>query len=244
MLDIETAPHKAYVWGLYDQTVTLSRIIEDGYTLCWSAKWLRKRKIMFDSLQQSKPVDMIKGIHSLLEEADVVIHYNGCRFDIPTLNKEFILFGLTPPSNYKEVDLLRVARQRFRFTSNKLDYIAGVLGLGNKVQHKGMDLWRDCMNGDSRSWQIMERYNKQDVKLLEKLYDKMLPWIKNHPNYGLYLDSNRPVCRNCGSSKVKKNGLAYTQVGLYQRYKCLDCGTPLRGSTLLNSTTKRQNLLR
>jgi DNA polymerase III epsilon subunit-like protein len=188
--------------------------------------------------------EMIKTIHSLLEEADAVVHYNGTKFDIPTLNKEFILLGLDPPSSYKEIDLLRVARARFKFQSNKLDYVAQALGIGGKVKHKGMDLWKGCMENDEACWKHMEKYNKQDVVLLEKVYKRMLPWIKNHPNYGLYMDTDRPVCRNCGKSRVIKKGTEYTTVGKYQRYKCQNCGTHLRGSILQNNAEQRKKILR
>ena len=243
-LDIETAPNRVYCWGLWDQNIGLNQIEEPGYTLSWSAKWHDGKQMFFDSLQHSSMEDMVAGIHALLEEADAVVHYNGTKFDIPTLNKEFILLGLDPPASYKEIDLLKVARARFKFPSNKLDYVAQALGLGKKTQHKGMALWKGCMENDPASWKTMEKYNKQDVVLLEKVYKRMLPWIKNHPNYGLYVDTDRPVCRNCGSPKVTKKGIEYTQVGQYQRYKCSKCGMHIRGSTLLNSAEDRKKLLR
>lgn len=236
MLDIETAPHRVYVWGLWKQNVAINQIVEPGYTLCWAAKWYGQKKVMFDSVHESNAREMTKHVHKLLDEADVVCHYNGSKFDIPTLNNEFMLCNLSPPSQYKELDLLKTARQRFRFPSNKLDYISQQLGLGEKTKHMGMDMWRDCMDGCPKAWRIMKRYNKQDVKLLEDLYLKLLPWIKAHPNWGLYLDSDRPTCRNCGSQKVKKNGVERTTTVVYQRFKCTNCGTPLRGRKKMSVT--------
>ncbi len=169
LLDIETAPNKVYTWGLFDQNISINQIVESGYTLCWAAKWHKKGKVAFSSLQATSHKQMLKEVHALLEEADAVVHYNGTKFDIPTLNKEFIKVGMNPPSPYKEIDLLRIARGKFRFTSNKLDYVAQFLGLGSKHKHKGMELWKGCMSNDAPSWKTMERYNKQDVKLLEKV---------------------------------------------------------------------------
>lgn len=244
LLDIETSPNKVFCWGLWDQNIATNQIVEAGGTLCWAAKWYNERKLHFSSLQKHTKKDMLTKIHALLEEADAVVHYNGTKFDIPTLNKEFILIGLNPPANYKEIDLLRVARRRFRFPSNKLDYIAQALGLGSKTKHIGMGLWKGCMNGEKASWKVMEKYNKQDVNLLEKVYLRMLPWIQNHPNYGLYTDETRPMCRNCGHDKLIKRGTEHTTVGKYQRYKCKKCGTWMRGATLLNSSEDRKKLLR
>jgi hypothetical protein len=228
-LDIETAPHRVYVWGLWDQNVALNQIEEPGYTLCWSAKWHGQRGLMFDSVHKSGAKKMIKRIYDLMNEADAIVHYNGLKFDIPTLNQEFLLQGLTPPAPAAQIDLYQTAKRRFRLASNKLDYVAQVLGLGHKLQHKGMELWRGCMSNDPASWNTMERYNKQDVRLLEGVYLKLLPWIKNHPNHGNF--SNRAdVCPNCGGNHMRSNGLRRTATSVYIRLQCMDCGNWARGA--------------
>lgn len=227
LLDIETAPHLATVWGLWQQNVALNQIIETGYTLCWAAKWHGDRHVEFDSLQKSKPKAMVKRIHDLLCEADAVVHYNGTKFDIPTLNKEFLLHGLAPPSPYAQIDLLRTARSRFRLASNKLDFIARQLELGRKTDHKGHELWLGCMNNDAQSWKIMEKYNKNDVVLLEKVYDRLLPWIKGHPNRSVY--SEALCCPTCGGNDIQSRGTCRTRLGKYGRYQCRGCGSWFRG---------------
>lgn len=243
LLDIETAPNLVHVWGLWQQNVHISQIMDSGYVLCWAAKWLGEDEIFFNSVHQSRPKAMIKEVHKLLEEADAVIHYNGTRFDIPTLNKEFLLNGLTPPSSYKQIDLLTTARGRFRFPSNKLDYIAQSLGVGKKHSHAGHELWVKCMAGDEDSWKQMETYNKQDVNLLEKVYEIFLPWIKNHPNRGLYSQSGVESCPNCGGVHLRRRGFAYTANTRYQRYRCNDCGTWSR-SRLSDKEAERTPIVR
>jgi DNA polymerase III epsilon subunit-like protein len=198
---------------------------------------------MFFRSEGKENGEMVKQVWELLNEADAVVHYNGNKFDMPTLNKEFILHELPPPDPYHQIDLLQVARKRFRFPSNKLDYVAKALGLGAKVKHVGHELWVKCMANDTAAWKQMERYNKQDVKLLEKLYKRLLPWIQNHPNHALYTDSERPECPNCGSHKVVKKGTETTKVGQYQRYRCKDCHTPIRGRFTTMSPEKRKAVL-
>jgi DNA polymerase elongation subunit (family B) len=148
LLDIETAPNKVYTWGLYNQNVALNQIEEAGYTMCWAAKWYGSKDMLFNSIRNGK-VGFLKEIYDLISEADVVVHYNGTKFDMPTLNKEFVRIGLTPPSPVIEIDLYRTAKNRFRFPSNSLNYVAEYLKLGGKLAHKGMELWRDCMAGRS-----------------------------------------------------------------------------------------------
>jgi DNA polymerase elongation subunit (family B) len=230
MLDIETAPNKAYVWGLWQQNVGLNQIVDSGYVLCWAAKWYGQKEVMFDSIYKSKAKDMLKRIHKLLEEADVVMHYYGSNFDIPVLNREFVIHGMTPPAPYKELDLIKTVKQKFKFASNKLDYVCQKLGLGKK-HHTTFELWVDCMANDPAAWKTMEKYNRNDIILLEKLYDRIRPWIKGHANHSVY--EAALICPNCASTSITRRGFHYTSTSKYQRYRCGGCGNWFRSGRSL-----------
>lgn len=221
LLDTETAPNTAYVWGLWKENIPIDRLIESSFLLCWAAKWLDSEEIFFaDYLGGNER--MLADIHQLLDEADGVVHFNGSRFDIPVLNKEFFVHGFHPPSPYRETDLYRVAKNKFRFPSNKLDYIAQRLGVGKKLKHAGMSLWIRCMEGDVEAMREMQKYNEQDVRILEGVYRKMLPWLNAHANYSL--QGRGIVCPRCGSAKVHRRGIHRTSTYSYQRMQCQDCG--------------------
>jgi DNA polymerase elongation subunit (family B) len=251
-LDIETAPHRVFAWGLFKQNIYIDSVVAPGYTLCFAAKWQHSKRIIFKSLYANTKKAMLNEAWDLLDEADVVVHYNGKRFDIPTLNKEFVLNGMVPPTNYKQIDLYHVVRSNFRFASNKLDFVSEQLGLGKKLAHKGMTLWRDCMDALNykkkehvpvkmkQSWKTMETYNIQDVKLLGSLYDVLQPWIKSHPNRALYLgDASTPTCPNCGGHKLVKKGVERpAKINAYQRYKCKTCGSNSRSRLPLTDQVK------
>lgn len=227
-IDIETAPNTAHIWGLFNQNIGINQIQQTGRVMCWAAKWYGQRPVEFRS--ENEDVEdahrqMIVRAHELLDEADAVLSYNGKRFDMPTLNREFLKYGMPPPSPYHHIDLLLVAKKQFRFVSNKMDNLARELGIRGKVRHQGHEMWTRCMAGDQKAWSVMERYNKQDVRMMEQLYNAMLPWIVTHPNYGMYTDSTRPVCTNCGSHKLQSRGHARTRTQKYRRYQCSDCGT-------------------
>lgn len=239
LLDLETAPHLVAAWGLFDQTITIDRILKPGYTMCWAAKWLGKREVMFDSVHKSTPKQMLKRLYDLIDEADAIITYNGDRFDIPTANKDFVLHGLGRAMPVKSIDMLKVVRKNFRLASNKLDFVLGYFGLGAKKKHKGMSMWLACMEGDGKAWKIMERYNKGDVTELEKLYNHLLPWIQVHPNLSIFFDGK--MCPKCGSTHVVKKGVQAVGFGNYQRYKCQNCKSPLRGKE--NITINRKEHL-
>lgn len=234
ILDIETAPTSAYVWGMWEQNVAMNQIIKPGYILSYAAKWRGADEIVCQSLNNSTKDQMLKGVHGLLSEADVVVHYNGKKFDIPTLNREFILMGYKPPAGYKQIDLLPIIRQKFKFPHNKLDYVARALDCGGKLKHAGFEMWIGCMKNDQDSWEMMESYNVEDVAITENVYLKVLPWITNHPNVGLY-KGVVDVCPNCGGHHLERRGFAYTAAGKYQRYQCKDCGAWSRAKKMMDA---------
>lgn len=243
LLDIETAPNKGYFWRVYKENIGIDQIIDSGYVMSWSARWFGEKEIMFDAFWVSGHKKMLKRMHKLLDQADVVVHFNGESFDVPTLNKEFLRFKMTPPSPYKQVDLYKVASSTFRFTSNKLDYIARYLDEGEKVRHRGFELWVKCMGEDRRysmkeiraSRKIMERYNKRDVIILERVYLRMRPWVKNHPNWGAYEDGLR--CPSCGGTHFHRKSTAVVKHLRYPRFQCqkAGCGRWFRSNKPLNN---------
>jgi DNA polymerase elongation subunit (family B) len=224
-LDIETSPNLAHVWSLWKQNVSLSQLQESGEVIAFAAKWHGEKDVEFYSNFTVGHEAMVREAHRLLSAADVVVHYNGTSFDIPHLNREFLSLGLPPPRPYKQVDLLKVARDQFKFVSNKLDYVSQYVGLKGKVSHEGHMLWVKCMAGDPKAWATMEKYNKYDVVLTEKLYDILLPWIKGHPHPALYDETVEPTCQRCGSTDLIKQGFAYTTLAAYQQWQCKKCGS-------------------
>jgi len=226
---VEHTPNTVYTWGLFKQNVGLNQIVKVGEMMCWAAKWAGSKKVIFNSTQSSSKEDMVAQLYALMDEADIVVTYNGNSYDNKVIAREFLMAGFTPPSPIKSVDLYRTVRSKVRFTSNKLDFVCQQLGIGAKTSHAGMQLWVDCMDGDEKAWKVMERYNKQDVKILEKLYYKLRSWHDGHPHMALYREDDKEVCRNCGSDKVQRRGYAYTNLGKYRRIACMACGSWMRG---------------
>ncbi len=229
VLDIETAPANVYVWRFYDTTVGINQVIEPGYVMCWGARWLGEGKALFASLHHDGRDEMVRRMHALISEADAIVTYNGKRFDLRHLRREFVLAGLAPPSPHHDIDLLPVVRQQFAFESDKLEYVASRRGIGHKIKHRGFDLWTECMAGDDKAWAEMKRYCNQDVKLTEVLYVRLLPWIKGHPHVGLVTDEHKSLCGRCGSVDLQRVGYETTKLRRYERYLCLACGGWSRG---------------
>lgn len=225
IIDIETKPNIVHTWGLFDQNVGLSQIVERGGTICFAAKWYAEPTITFRSDHHDGHDEMVHEAWRLMDTADIIVGYNHRAFDVKHLHREFILAGLGPPAPHKDIDLLLVARRRFRFASNKLDNVARELGVGFKVKTDGHELWRGCMDGDDKAWRIMRKYNRHDVVLTEEVYDRLRPWVPNHPNLNMYRGITVSACHACGSDRLEDAGFKYTQTRAYPQFRCTTCGS-------------------
>lgn len=224
--DLENSPMLSYHWGRWNQNIAPIQTVEESRVLCFGAKWLDTGKYVFKAEYEHGRSEMLETIHDLLSEADGVLSWNGAGFDTKVMNREFWLEGMNPPAPYKEIDLMRVAKRRFRFSSNKLDSVAKQAGVGEKVVHEGFSLWPKVMGGDTKARALFKKYQKQDVELLEKLYEKFKPWIpaSMHPNAALIREI--PLgCPTCGSESLQRRGYHRTSAGVFQRFQCTSCGS-------------------
>jgi len=223
IFDLETSPVLGYTWGYYDQNVL--HIVQDWYILSFAYKWHGEGGVSFVRKAQAIGNDraLVKQLWNLMDEADVVMAHNGDQFDNKKAWARFLHYDLGPPSSYQSIDTLKAVRRHFKLTSNKLDEVARALGIGRKAGHHGLRTWLGCMENDAASWKEMERYNRQDVVLLEKVYDRIMPYIRtvvvNYQTYG-----KLGICPKCGSDRIVKNGWKHTAAGKRQEYRCNGCG--------------------
>lgn len=235
-IDIETAPSVGMYFDLWKEG-NIVKTLHHGYILSFAYKWLGDKNVnvvglpMYVGYGGDKQDDSLlcADMALLLSEADVIIAHNGDKFDIPKIYTRLIKHGFKPPEPFKTIDTYKVAKRHFKFESNRLNDLGVFLGLGKKAQTGGIDLWHKCMEGDSSAWKTMLHYNAQDVVLLELVYQRLKPWIKNHPNMSIKLGCDG--CPNCGNKKLQRRGQAITLTGTRQRYQCMSCGAWSTGST-------------
>ena len=246
IFDIETAPLRAYVWSRWKQNIYLEQTISEWFMICWSAKWLGSEEVFSecltpDEIKEEKDSRIVKQLWSLIDQADIVIAHNGKRFDVPKINSRFIMAGLPPTSTYIQIDTKEVAAKQFGFSSNKLDALAEYFNIEHK-DDTDFELWANCMKGDQKALDYMESYNRKDVTILEKVYLKLRPWIKNHPNIGLYQEENVMVCPTCGSKDLEEDGsFYYTSANKYKIMRC-SCGAISRMRNTSYPKDKKKNL--
>jgi hypothetical protein len=224
IIDIETFPNIAYVWGKYDQNVI--RYTQQKCIATFSAKWLRSSKMIsrklpdYDGYKPGSYDDyaIVQDIWKLFDEADIVVAHNGDQFDVKYCQARFIFHKISPPSPFKAVDTKKVVKNVANFNSNSLDDLCDLFGLGRKIK-TDFDLWEGCIQGNKSAWRKMVDYNEHDVIMLEKLYLKLLPWASSHPNF----TQGVIACPKCNSQNVHRRGLQRAVTCSYNRYQCQSC---------------------
>lgn len=207
--------------------------------LCFAYKWLGEKQTHIVALPDFKTwkknkkddTELVYKLWELFNEAEIIIAHNGDLFDIKKANARFIQHRLEPPSPYKSIDTLKVARRYFKFDSNKLDRLGQYLEIGRKEKNMDFSVWLGCMEGKTESWVKMRKYNIQDVVLLEKVYFKLRGWIKNSPNMNMLYGTSFN-CPNCASEHTTRQGIYTSRTGAYQRWKCQNCGAWSHGENI------------
>lgn len=229
ILDIETAPNIAYVWGAWKQNIGQKQWVQKSHIMSFAAKWLGEDEIIYKENRKADDTEIVRELFKVLDRADIVVAHNGQQFDIPSILGRGVVHGLTPPSPHFVVDTLKVARREFRFVSNSLANLAEELGVSLKQEHKkfpGFELWLECLKENEAAWSEMREYNIQDVLTLEEVYLRLRPYMRHHPNVAHKQVGDEDVfCPKCGSNDIQYRGWYFTKMGIaYRKFVCKSCG--------------------
>jgi hypothetical protein len=229
--DIETSLQLAAIFQLaHNDWIDPSALVTERYVICASWKWLGESTVHSVSVlddpkrYQKDPHDdthVVKALHKVLGQADVLVHHNGDSFDKRYVDTRILKLGMAPLAPVTTVDTYKVAKQRFLFNSNKLDYIGKFLGLGEKIKTTP-GLWMRVLRGERAAVKDMVVYNQQDVVLLEKVLLKLQPYCPNYINRELF--GEQVGCPRCGSQAVQSRGVHRAITKTYQRFCCSACG--------------------
>src|SRR5690606_16315431 len=125
-----------------------------------------------------------------IEKADLIISFNGKKFDVPLLKTRALLHGLPPIKFPPHLDLMQEAKRNFRFPSNSMQNISLYLGEHGKLATSGRNLWERCyhyQNYDDCNDALaqMLEYGLQDIDATRDLHKRLQGWFKSPVNVGL-----------------------------------------------------------
>lgn len=229
VFDIETAPLLAHIWQARTEYVPHHALVHDSFLLSWAAKWYGSPEnnvfsavLTTDEAKNQDDSRIVSLLADMVRNADVTIAHNIDRFDIPMLNNRVLALDLDPLGPVRTIDTLKLAKKNFRLAYNKLDYLGEFLGVGKKIP-TDFDLWLRCYHGDREALNEMVTYNRQDVVLLERVFDKIKPHVRNLPRLFDAGWDGQLGCPHCGSTKLVIRGYYRTQASTFPKFQCKGC---------------------
>lgn len=220
--DIESSPNLGYCWGKWEQNVIEYK--KEWNLLSYAWKWQGEKTVHCKTLRDfgGNERKLAEHIHAQLMSADIIVGHNQDAFDVKKVRARFASFNMKPLKHLVSVDTKKVAKKYFAFNSNSLNDLGKTLNVGKKASTGGFQLWLDCMANKPKAWAKMAKYNKQDVLLLEAVYNRLQPHMTNHPSISL-LQGSKDGCPSCGKDSLIKRGLRATHATIQQQYVCKSC---------------------
>lgn len=176
--DIEVSPNIVLAWRAgYDLNINHDDIIQERAIICVCYKWEHEDVVHSLEWDNGDDRQLLEEFSKIIDSADEVVGQNSDRFDIKWLRTRCLFHRIPISPKFYSIDTLKFAKAGFNFNSNKLDYMGKFLGLGEKI-HTDLDLWkRILLYNDKQSLKDMVTYCKQDVNLLEKVYNELKLYV-------------------------------------------------------------------
>lgn len=223
-LEMKNQP-KILLWDIETDGINADRILCIGY------KWRHEKKVHMlraeDFPREGLWCDkgIIKAFVKVFSEADYHVTWYGSRFDLPVVNARMIANGLKPLPPVAHVDLWKTARYQFRTGGgNRLAKWQDFLGITDEKTPVHPSVWIKARYGHQKSLQYIYEHCHYDVHVLEGVYKRLLPWVKDVPQTGLMVDTDAMACISCGEDALQRRGYHISRTRKYIRYQCTSCG--------------------
>jgi predicted PolB exonuclease-like 3'-5' exonuclease len=215
--DIETSPCIGMFWRPgWKVSISHDNIIKESAIICICYKWEGEKKVHSLEWNDGDDKALCEQFLEIANQADELIAHNGDKFDLPWLQARCIYHGLDPTPIFNTVDTLVIARRRFKFNSNRLDYLGKHL-LGEGKIETEFGLWKAILlENCSKAMAKMVRYCKKDVELLERVWHKLQPYHKPKTHVGRLNGRDKWTCPFTGSENVIKSKTRFTAAGARQ----------------------------
>lgn len=176
--DLEVSANIVFSWRIgRDVTLSPDDIIKERAIICVCYKWEGDSTVHSIEWNKGDDRDLLVKFSKIINTADEVITQNGDSFDIKWLRARCIYHDIPVSAKFNSIDTLKMARAGFKFNSNKLDYMAKFLGVGGKIETT-YGLWKDIiLNNDRIAMNKMVSYCKNDVVILEKVYNRLQKFV-------------------------------------------------------------------
>jgi len=185
-----------YNYGLRvpSKYISPDNLDKEYYIICWSASYVGSDKIWSDCVTPKEARDwsdknILERLRDIMASADIIAGHNVDAYDMKRANTRFLLNGLDPVTteygaSKKTIDTLKIARSKFTFESNRLDYISQRLGFRPKDDITNADWLKIVKTGDSKTLKKVNKYCAGDVDNGKLILQQLMKWSGKKDFYG------------------------------------------------------------
>lgn len=122
---------------------------------------------------------LVAASRDLLETYNVLVSWNGKRFDLRYLNGRLVLAGERPlRGDLMHVDLLPISRHYLAWHSHRLDAVAKTLRLGNQKTELDFDAIEAARDGETWAMDNIVEHCEADVLVLRDVFARYQDLLK------------------------------------------------------------------
>lgn len=225
-LDIETLPNQGLFFDTYsERAIPLDFIVKPKSICVIGFKFSNEKEVtVLVTAEAYNDKDILEQVLPEMEKPDYIIWHFGEGFDRKFLEGRLFANGLPPLPPTASIDTYKLAKNKWGKTlnSNKLDHLAKLCGVPGKTKTDA-SLWVRCAQGNIEAMEEMALYNRNDVLVLEAVYNKLKGNIKSKINHNLKHDDAVLRCNTCGSTDLTLKGHELTAQTLRHRWQCGAC---------------------
>jgi uncharacterized protein YprB with RNaseH-like and TPR domain len=122
--------------------------------------------------------DISAAIRDLVVGFDLIVTWNGARFDVPFLNTRLSKHGLAPLPRKLHKDLLYTSRYQLRLHSNRLASVQEFFELEMEKTSISGEYWNRAVTGNKEALDYIVDHCIRDVFVLEEVLGKLKPFIR------------------------------------------------------------------
>ena len=234
--DLESSLMEGMFFRIWQENIQFKRITKQSHLL--TASWafndepVQGVRVTPDDVATSNDFDIVVKMVQAINKADIIVTFNGKKFDCKLLNTRALFWGLPPIKPVKHIDLFEQSKRLFKFPSNSMQNISMYLGENGKLATSS-DLWERCANHKNydecdNALDEMLRYNQIDIEATRDLFYRYQGRMKGVPNISTITNDKKNTehlrCTHCGSLDVDRmEEKTYTTSSSFDLYRCGDC---------------------
>jgi uncharacterized protein YprB with RNaseH-like and TPR domain len=156
-----------------------------GILLSWAFK-LRGGGVVYDVITKKDIMSgvmdrrIVKSFMAAIKPLDVLIGYYSTKFDVPFIRTRALMLGIPFPAFGQQFhhDVYYSAKWKLDLHSNRLDAVSHALGCKNEKTPLDISIWQKAQYGDPKCLAYIVEHNKADVRVLEEVFEKLMPFIQ------------------------------------------------------------------